>query len=333
MPIVIAIIFLVIVWYLFTSLWFITIPAILLVALAYYGPGIIRAIRAHRYFTSEPFVRQRSALQYVVEEHNQIAGYVDELRRSGRLILGASAAGSQSHLASFENRSAFNYQRDRNVSSGSASNVHTCSLQTVRNASNDPLKYLSKYFDIKPEEGRLTQVEALGVEVSRLEGAVRNLSEREQSISVSFNPPRFIIEHYWDRFMAKVGVRLNPVQIPYPEYIFEYVSAGGNSSQVARIVLDTETIDHLVVFLAEKIRFKRSAAGQRALMTARLRGEIKQRDNFTCQECGVSVMMEPHLLLEVDHIIPVSRGGLSVRENLQTLCWRCNRTKSNRLSA
>ncbi|MFD0837632.1 HNH endonuclease [Williamsia serinedens] len=319
--------------YLFVSIWFITIPAIFLVALAYFGPEILRAIRARLYFASEPFVRQRSALQQVVEEHNQIAGYLDELRRSERLTLGTSAAGSQSHLASFENRSAFNYQRDRNVSSGSASNVHTCSLQTVRNASNDPLKYLSKYFNIKPEESRLTQVEALGAEVARLEGAVRNLSEREESLLASFDPPRFIVEHYWDRFMAKVGVRLNSVEIPYPEYIFEYVSAGGNSSQVARIILDTETIDHLVFFLAEKIRFKRSAAGQRALMTARLRSEIKQRDNFTCQGCGVSVMVEPHLLLEVDHIIPVSRGGLSVRENLQTLCWRCNRTKSNRLPA
>jgi 5-methylcytosine-specific restriction endonuclease McrA len=34
--------------------------------------------------------------------------------------------------------------------------------------------------------------------------------------------------------------------------------------------------------------------------------------------------------LEVDHIKPVSKGGLSIETNLQTLCWRCNRTKSNK---
>lgn len=62
-------------------------------------------------------------------------------------------------------------------------------------------------------------------------------------------------------------------------------------------------------------------------MTARLRGHIKHRDNYTCLKCGVSVAAEPHLLLEVDHIMPVSKGGLSVPENLQTLCWRCNRRK------
>jgi 5-methylcytosine-specific restriction endonuclease McrA len=43
--------------------------------------------------------------------------------------------------------------------------------------------------------------------------------------------------------------------------------------------------------------------------------------------CRVSLAAEPHLLLEVDHIMPVSKGGLSVPQNLQTLCWKCNRTK------
>ncbi|WP_083895088.1 HNH endonuclease [Nocardia tenerifensis] len=27
----------------------------------------------------------------------------------------------------------------------------------------------------------------------------------------------------------------------------------------------------------------------------------------------------------------VSRGGLTALDNLQTLCWRCNRTKSNKV--
>ena len=39
---------------------------------------------------------------------------------------------------------------------------------------------------------------------------------------------------------------------------------------------------------------------------------------------------EPNLLLEVDHIVPVSKGGKTEADNLQTLCWRCNRSKSNK---
>jgi 5-methylcytosine-specific restriction endonuclease McrA len=82
------------------------------------------------------------------------------------------------------------------------------------------------------------------------------------------------------------------------------------------------------------VRYRRRThrTGQRALVTSKLRNFIKSRDNDTCRSCSVSLAAEPHLLLEVDHVIPVSKGGMSTPENLQTLCWRCNRTKSNKLA-
>ena len=67
-------------------------------------------------------------------------------------------------------------------------------------------------------------------------------------------------------------------------------------------------------------------------MTNKLREFIKERDNFTCCNCGNSIHIEPNLLLEIDHIIPVSKGGYTVEENLQTLCWKCNRSKSNKIA-
>lgn len=157
-------------------------------------------------------------------------------------------------------------------------------------------------------------------------------SGSEKRVSrTSWPPPPFILKHYSHELMARVGVDLSPIQIPYPLYVFEYISAGGNSSQRTTVTLNTETIDALVETLGEKIRWKKSAAGQRALMTARLRDYIKARDGYACRYCSVSLSAEPHLLLEVDHIVPVSKGGLSVEENLQTLCWRCNRTKSDKV--
>ncbi|HIS15474.1 MAG TPA: HNH endonuclease [Candidatus Scatomorpha merdavium] len=36
-------------------------------------------------------------------------------------------------------------------------------------------------------------------------------------------------------------------------------------------------------------------------------------------------------MLEIDHIIPVSKGGRTAEENLQTLCWKCNRAKSDKI--
>ena len=36
-------------------------------------------------------------------------------------------------------------------------------------------------------------------------------------------------------------------------------------------------------------------------------------------------------LLTLDHIVPVSRGGTSIRSNLQTMCRVCNNKKGNRV--
>ena len=70
---------------------------------------------------------------------------------------------------------------------------------------------------------------------------------------------------------------------------------------------------------------------ERRKMTLELREAILRRDNWTCQCCGNSVFKEPNLALEVDHIIPVSKGGKTEPNNLQTLCWRCNRRKSDNI--
>lgn len=68
-------------------------------------------------------------------------------------------------------------------------------------------------------------------------------------------------------------------------------------------------------------------------MTSKLRQRIKERDGFTCKQCGASIQQEPNLLLEIDHIIPVSKGGLTTEDNLQTLCWRCNRKKGAKIQS
>ena len=60
-------------------------------------------------------------------------------------------------------------------------------------------------------------------------------------------------------------------------------------------------------------------------VTRTQRARIFERDSYTCQSCG----SKEHLC--IDHILPVSRGGDSSDENLQTLCLSCNTTKGNKL--
>mgnify|MGYP002580519347 FL=1 len=61
----------------------------------------------------------------------------------------------------------------------------------------------------------------------------------------------------------------------------------------------------------------------------RMRFIVMKRDNFKCCMCGRSPATTPGLELHIDHIIPWSKGGETVIDNLQTLCSDCNLGKSN----
>ncbi len=58
-----------------------------------------------------------------------------------------------------------------------------------------------------------------------------------------------------------------------------------------------------------------------------LRFKILQRDNFTCQYCGRTP--QNGVKLQIDHIIPESKGGKFVEENLITSCEECNLGKGD----
>ena len=64
---------------------------------------------------------------------------------------------------------------------------------------------------------------------------------------------------------------------------------------------------------------------ERGKMTPSLRYDILKRDGFRCCVCGNKA--SENVILEVDHIIPISKGGTTEYSNLQTLCRDCNRGK------
>lgn len=66
---------------------------------------------------------------------------------------------------------------------------------------------------------------------------------------------------------------------------------------------------------------------ERKGLTKKIRFEVFKRDSFTCQYCGKSA---PSVVLEVDHIKPVSKDGDNEITNLITSCKDCNAGKSDR---
>lgn len=61
-------------------------------------------------------------------------------------------------------------------------------------------------------------------------------------------------------------------------------------------------------------------------VTKKMRFEAFKRDGFQCAYCGKT---PPDVTLEVDHIIPFSKGGECSLDNLITACFDCNRGKKN----
>ena len=165
------------------------------------------------------------------------------------------------------------------------------------------------------------------------QGKVLLKNERDLIVSRIHNSiPTLIIRFKRDRVIRELGFdHIDLSDLYFPVYTFRYVSAGGNSSFRSDTKLNIQTLDKFIIYLGNLVSFRKSIEGQRALMTSALRESIKIRDNFTCRICNLSTEIEKHLLLEIDHIFPLSKGGITSEENLQTLCWKCNRSKGAKL--
>lgn len=89
--------------------------------------------------------------------------------------------------------------------------------------------------------------------------------------------------------------------------------------------INKEPVGRIVTSKSQKIvthKTKRS-------ISWRLRFIVMKKDGFKCKMCGRSPATNPEIVLHVDHIIPWTKFGETVPDNLQTLCSKCNIGKSN----
>jgi len=73
-------------------------------------------------------------------------------------------------------------------------------------------------------------------------------------------------------------------------------------------------------------RFTHEAKQGRSKISKRLRAEVYERDDHTCQFCQRQM---PESELSIDHLIPLSLGGHDEKTNYVTCCRDCNGRKSN----
>lgn len=106
-----------------------------------------------------------------------------------------------------------------------------------------------------------------------------------------------------------------------------YSSEGSDSTdQVKLIIMD--------LYDSERRKFERlknkfsgnsEEKSNRQKIPENVRIEVWRRDQGCCALCGSRES------LEYDHIIPVSKGGSNTTRNIELLCEKCNRSKSNNI--
>ena len=208
------------------------------------------------------------------------------------------------------------------------------SATVFASAENNPLEYIVKYFypnkEMYPQQ--IQKLQLLIEELETLKEAKQIIENYKQKYQQYIGDvPSYVMENDEAGFYTRLGFAYIDESVLTVEYKFTYTSGGGFAQRSFTIPMTEETIVELVNMLENKLTAKAFAKEQRTLMTKKLRDYIKNRDNFTCCNCGNSTFKEPNLLLEIDHIIPVAKGGLTEESNLQTLCWKCNRSKSDKI--
>ena len=88
--------------------------------------------------------------------------------------------------------------------------------------------------------------------------------------------------------------------------------------------IDIAALSDFIDFpVAERAGFEEVAARRR--IPDSVRALVIVHNGGRCRKCHSTRN------LEVDHIVPVSRGGGVAEDNLETLCRRCNRRKWNKV--
>lgn len=279
------------------------------------------------YYRSPAFSKIKKSCEVLMNSQREFNEYINEKVQSLSQLFGTRVVRDET-----VNEDEYNYIRPykKTITPFTAE----VSAAVFASAENNPLEYIVKNFypNKKLYSQQIQKLYKLVEELETLRDAKQIIenykAEYQQYLG---DVPRFVMENDEAGFYSRLGFATIDESVLTVEYKFSYTSGGGMAQRSFTVPMTEETIAELIKALESKLTATAFAKEQRTLMTKKLREFIKNRDNFTCCNCGNSVYIEPNLLLEIDHIIPVAKGGRTVEDNLQTLCWKCNRAKSDRI--
>lgn len=281
------------------------------------------------YYQSSDFSKIKETCETLMSSQKEFNEYINEKVQSIATLFGTRVARNETVIDDQYN---FIRPYKKTITPFSAE----VSAAVFASAENRPIEYVVKYFyPIKENYPKQIQkLQLLIEELETLKEAKQIIeSHKEEYRQYIEDVPDFVLENDEKGFYHRLGFASIDESDLVVEYKFIYTSNGGMAQRYFTVPMTEETIIELIRTLEGKLTASAFAKEQRILMTKKLREFIKKRDNYTCCICGNSTHTEPNLLLEIDHIVPVSKGGVTEEKNLQTLCWKCNRTKSSKILA
>lgn len=288
---------------------------------------VLDDMKISQYYESDDFARIKETCNALNVSRKEFNEYIEEKAQSISKLLGTRIVRNET-----QNEDTYNYIRayKKSITPFTAE----VSSTVFGSAENNPIEYIIKYF--YPNKNKYAeQIQILRILIEELE-TLREAKIIIDNYKNDYNQyiqdvPDYVLENDEDGFYSRLGLAIIDEAILNIEYKFTYTSDGGMAQRSFTVPMNEENIIELISRLESKLSMQSQTKEQRALMTTKLRLQIKERDNYTCCQCGNSIKNEPNLLLEVDHIVPIAKGGLTIENNLQTLCWKCNRSKGSKL--
>lgn len=140
--------------------------------------------------------------------------------------------------------------------------------------------------------------------------------------------PQRVYKNYIARVLSPYDeepVKIENNRWAFKEYMYD-VSGHYSDKQIRLLILEDFDKERRY-FEKLKVKFDEprviESSYNRPRIPEKIRIEVWRRDGGKCARCGSREK------LEYDHIVPISKGGSNTARNIELLCEKCNRSKSN----
>ena len=189
--------------------------------------------------------------------------------------------------------------------------------------SRKDIEYLLKFFAQKDAEPLFVPIDDLDRKKVDLSIVAKEIvekdmrrKEQEEYINSLWDDENGLIKIYFgNKYFFKRQLETEIDKIFNPD---EYFAAETNATPIDRPVVE------LPLYEIEK----ECPEYSRKLKEHIYSKSVDSDGNYCCAVCGKK--SETKALFQIDHVLPMSKGGLSVCENLQLLCRVCNLRKGDK---